>query len=100
MTVTEKFENVKNCMQKARDDPRMSAVHISIYVALICMTSDDNKTLRVFSHEVMPLCKISGVATYHRCIRELDAFGYIKYFPSYNQYKGSRVEFVFDGDEK
>jgi hypothetical protein len=94
MTAIEKFRRLESFMRKAGDDPKMTAAHISLYVSLICLTDDKDDSLHVFSREVMHLCKISGSATYHRCIRQLDEFGYIKYFPSYNHYKRSRVEFV------
>ena len=94
MKDAEKFNSVKSFIAKAREDPRITTVHISMYLALICL-ADDAGSISIFRHDVMPLCKVSGSATYHRSIRELHAFGYIKYFPSYNQYKGSRVEFVF-----
>jgi len=39
----------------------------------------------------MELAKISGVATYHKTIRELHEYGYIKYQPSYNRFSRSRI---------
>ncbi|WP_454803175.1 hypothetical protein [Mucilaginibacter phyllosphaerae] len=41
--------------------------------------------------ELMAFSKIASIATYHKCIRELDAFGYIRYQPSYHPKLGSRV---------
>ncbi len=32
----------------------------------------------------MEVSKISGLATYHKCIKDLNDFGYIKYNPSYD----------------
>jgi len=43
----------------------------------------------------MKVCKISSNATYHKCIKELNEFGYLRYSPSYNPYKGSLV-YLFD----
>jgi hypothetical protein len=39
----------------------------------------------------MRISKISSKATYHKCLKNLHALGYIKYEPSYNPYKGSMV---------
>ena len=39
----------------------------------------------------MKVSKISSKATYHKCMKELHNFGYLKYMPSYNPYKGSLV---------
>jgi hypothetical protein len=75
------------------DDPRIGPVHISLYGALLSLWEQNafENPISVFSHEVMPRCKISGLATYHRSIRELHQYGYIKYVPSYNHFLGSLV---------
>ena len=39
----------------------------------------------------MQVSRISSKSTYHRCIKELDAFGYIEYFPSRNAMVGSKI---------
>jgi hypothetical protein len=45
----------------------------------------------VSRQELMRISKISAKATYHKCIKDLHNFGYIKYIPSYNPFKGSLV---------
>jgi len=44
--------------------------------------------------EVMRLSKIGSKSTYHRCLKELDTNGYIKYRPSHNPYKGSKIKML------
>ena len=39
----------------------------------------------------MGVAKINGLGTYHKCIKELDAFKYIRFLPSFNPAVGSRV---------
>ena len=39
----------------------------------------------------MKVSKISSKATYHKCIKELNDWQYLKYKPSYNPFKGSLV---------
>ena len=34
--------------------------------------------------ELMEAVKISGIATYHKCLKDLADFGYFRYIPSYN----------------
>jgi hypothetical protein len=41
--------------------------------------------------ELMAFSKIASVATYHKCMRELDGRGYIKYAPSFHPKTGSLV---------
>ena len=79
-----------------RSDARISITHIGIYAALLqyrLLHGFDNP-IRAFSHEIMCIAKVSSAMTYHRCIRELSEYGYIRYEPSYNRNKGSRIYFV------
>jgi hypothetical protein len=43
----------------------------------------------------MRVSKICSKVTYHKCIRELNNYGYLRYEPSYNPFKGSLV-YLFD----
>jgi hypothetical protein len=40
---------------------------------------------------LMGYSRIASVATYHKCIRELDEYGYIGYQPSYHPVNGSLI---------
>jgi hypothetical protein len=45
----------------------------------------------------MKISKIGSRTTYHRCMKELDNWGYLNYIPSHNPLKGSRVVmFIFE----
>jgi len=41
--------------------------------------------------EMMENAKIQSNATYHKCVRDLVKFGYIRYVPSYHPVIGSLV---------
>jgi len=41
----------------------------------------------------MPMAKISSRATYHKCMNDLVAFGYVRYIPSYNPLLPNQVFF-------
>ncbi len=75
------------------NDPRINTTHISLYMGLLQFwyVHECKNPVSIFSREVMPLCKISGSATYHKCIKELSDYGYIKYIPSYYRNKKSLV---------
>jgi hypothetical protein len=89
----DQLELLSTFIQSVKDDPRINPVHISLYVSLVShwYANGQENPLSVFSREIMPVCKISGSATYHRSIRELHEYGYIKYVPSYNHFLGSLV---------
>ena len=80
----------------AKEDPRINTAHISLYVSLIyCWQQKQCKNpVSLFRHDLIPLCKISGSATYHKSIRDLHRFGYIEYIPSFNRFEGSLVYFI------
>jgi hypothetical protein len=88
-------ELVSDFIENIKDDPRINTAHISLYVSLVNQWYENGREspLSIFSKEIMPICKISGAATYHRSIRQLHEYGYIKYVPSYNHLLGSLVYF-------
>jgi hypothetical protein len=75
------------------EDPRISITHIGIYVALLEKWRNQNYKgpLQVYSYEIMRLAKISASTTYHKIIRQLSLYGYVKYEPSYKRNQGSKV---------
>lgn len=79
-----------------REDNRISCTHISLYMALFNLWSEMEFSgpVRITRQQVMGIAKISGLATYHKCIKDLVAFGYIQYFPSYHPGIGSIVHLL------
>lgn len=75
------------------NDPRIGVTHIGIYAALLQYWKEQAyaNPVQVFSHQIMRLAKISAPATYHKCIRDLSSFGYIRYEPSFKKNEGSRI---------
>ncbi len=77
-------------------DPRISITHIGIYAALLQYWSEHRfeNPVHVFSYDIMRIAKISANTTFHKAIRELSEYGYIKYEPSFKRNKGSKVYFI------
>jgi hypothetical protein len=80
-------------LEGIRDDPRICPSHISLFLAILQYSREHERQnpICIFSRDLMPLAKISAAGTYHRCVRELQEYGYIKYAPSYNHFLGSLV---------
>jgi hypothetical protein len=77
-------------------DSRLNPTHISLYIALFQLWNL-NRFLEEFfinRDEVMQLSKIGSKSTYHRCIKELNHWKYIVYFPSHNPYRGSKIKML------
>lgn len=78
-----------------REDNRISTSHISLYMALFeCWNQNDfQNPILITRRSIMAAAKISGLATYHRCMKDLNRYEYIIYYPSHNPAKHSRVYF-------
>ena len=76
-----------------RDDSRIKPMHICMYMALFQFYNLNSfkNPVEITRAQVMASAKINGKATYHKCIKELVAFGYIQYEPSYNPGIASRM---------
>lgn len=79
-------------------DFRISKTHIAIYSALLqhWQTHNHQTPIRVFSRQIMDIAKIEACSTYHRCVKELDSFGYIKYVPSFKKNDASCVYLILN----
>lgn len=85
-------ERMSGFLRIAAQDNRLSTVHICFYLTL-CVVASSTVDIHfsICRRELMRLCKIRGIATYHKCMRELHAFGYINYQPSFHPVNGSLV---------
>ncbi len=74
-------------------DSRISITHIGVYAAILyCWSKNDFVSpIQVFSHEIMRVAGISAATTYHKSIKALNEYGYVRYEPSFNKNKGSRI---------
>ena len=74
-------------------DKKILATHISLFTALFVCWQHGGYTspFAVTRKNLMAYSRIASIATYHKCIRELDEFGYIRYRPSYHPKLGSLV---------
>jgi hypothetical protein len=78
-------------------DRNLNPTHVSLYIALFQSWNINRfqNPISITRDDVMRISKISSKATYHKCMRDLNEKGYVKYEPSFNPYKGSIV-FLFD----
>ena len=80
---------------EAVGDERIGASHVCLYMALFQLWNLNGfKNPVVFKRaQLMKLAKINGRATYHKCMRQLQEYGYIQYIPSWDSGNGSKVYF-------
>ena len=79
-----------------KEDPRIGATHISLYMALFQFYNLNRSAnpVAITRTSVMGLAKIRGLATYHKCMRDLVECGYIKYEPSFDPGVSSKVHLL------
>ena len=78
---------------KVSGDLRFNPSHISLYMSLFQLWNRNmfRSPISINRSELMLISKISSKGTYHKCIKELHNYGYIRYAPSYNPLRGSWV---------
>jgi hypothetical protein len=78
-------------MEQVPDDPLLGPSHISLYSAILFEhLRQESATISVYRRELVRVSKISN-RSYHKCMNDLVAGGYISYLPSYNPYLGSLI---------
>lgn len=85
--------NYGKLIRRMGQDQRLMAVHVSLFTALFIQWQRNEfvSPFPVTRRELMGFSKIASVATYHKCIKQLDVYGYIIYQPSFHPQKGSLV---------
>jgi hypothetical protein len=89
----ERIKPLSDFFAAIEKDARISITHIGIYAALLQFWQKTGcpEPLRAYSYEIMPIAKISAPATYHKTVKELHDFGYIRYEPSFKRNQPSKV---------
>ncbi|AZI22508.1 hypothetical protein EIH07_05330 [Chryseobacterium taklimakanense] len=96
------IQHITGFYDKIQDDDRLNPTHISFYLALSQFWNLNHfrNPISISRSQMMRISKISALGTYHKCIKQLEEFGYIQYMPSFNPYKGSLVNlFSFENSE-
>lgn len=89
----EAIKKLSGFYEQIADDCRIGATHISLYMAFFeCWNRNKFCGPVIFnSREIMEMAKIDSRATYHKCLKDLVEFGYVKYFASFNPVVKNKV---------
>ncbi|MDP5200185.1 MULTISPECIES: hypothetical protein [Flavobacterium] len=81
--------------QAIENDFRIGTTHIAIFAALLQFraTKDFINPIQAYSLEIQNIAKVVSPKTYHKCMKELDSYGYIVYVPTKNKNKRSSIYF-------
>ncbi len=80
-------------LRRAANDNRLLPSHISLFMAMFYFSPGDatESFFKITRKKLMRFSRIKSIVTYHKCIRELVAYGYIIYQPSFDPYRASLV---------
>ena len=87
------IKHLAGFFDRVATDERLNPTHVSMYVSLFQFWNANRfqNPISISRNELMKVSKISSKATYHKCMKELNEWQYLKYKPSYNPFKGSLV---------
>jgi hypothetical protein len=93
------IKHLNTIFEQFAKDNKLNPTHISLYIGLFQIWNYNRFPEEFYVHrqQVMQLSKIGSKTTYHRCISDLDAWNYVKYKPSHNPFKGSRIRMYHFG---
>jgi hypothetical protein len=91
----ETLKPLSDFFKAIKKDYRISITHIGIYAALLQFRVDSGfvNPIQAYRYEIMKIAKITGPATYHKCMRELNEYGYITYVSKRNRNQRSVIYF-------
>lgn len=87
------IKHLTGFFDKVIQDDRLNPTHISLYVSLFQFWNMQRfqNPISISRNEVMRVSKICSKATYHKCMKDLHAYNYLFYDPSYNPFRGSLI---------
>ncbi|WP_462267759.1 hypothetical protein [Mucilaginibacter sp.] len=93
MIISKELNGYSDIIKRMGTDERVLATHVSLFTALFIFWQRHGfvSPFSITRRTVMTFSKIASIATYHKCIRELDEYGYIRYQPSFHPAKGSLI---------
>lgn len=85
---------LENFMTGIAKDPRISLAHIGLFSVLLHQREahEGTEPFPIKRDELMKSAKISSTATYFKIIGQLNEYGYIQYFPTFNRMSQSKVK--------
>ncbi|WP_417619827.1 hypothetical protein [Oceanihabitans sediminis] len=93
------IKHLNAVFQQFAKDSRLNPTHISLYMAFFQLWNLNRfpNQFHVNREDVMKLSKIGSKSTYHKCVKELDNYKYLIYYPSHNPFKGSKIKMLIFG---
>ncbi len=84
---------VAKYLNRILGDARVKVWHVGTYLALVLLWDKNKQSspFRVTRRTIMQMSRARSKTTHHKCLKELENLGYIKYLPSYHPGVASKV---------
>jgi len=94
----DKAQDLSLLFKRVEADPRLRVTHIVLYAAISMywIRSEYKTEFRISRKELMVMAHIDSIATYHKVLRELIAYEYIMYTPSFHPLRASTVSLIIN----
>ena len=88
------ISHLNTILETFNNDERIKQGHITLYLAFFQLWNRKffKETLTINRELIMERAKIKSKTTYHNHVRDLDAWGYLIYYPSYHPSRGSKIK--------
>ena len=92
----ERINILTNFFAGIENDPRISITHIAIFTAIFRFWSAHGfqNPIQAYSHQIMPIAKMSSHNIYIKRLNELNEYGYLKYEASFKRNKSSKIYLI------
>ncbi len=93
------IRHLLNAFARIDQEPKLKSLHISLYISLFRIWNENkfSNPVTVIRKNLMQMSKIGSANTYTRVLKELELYGFIRYHPSHDPVKGSKVYmYIFD----
>lgn len=87
------IKHLSSVLIEIAGDSRLKSTHVSMYIALFQIWNQNRfeNPISINRSDTMNISKIGSRVTYHKCLRDLSEWNYIKYYPSHNPMIGSLI---------
>jgi hypothetical protein len=90
------FNIYRDLLHYLINDSRITVWHMAVLFGIIQLANgyDFKEPIYISRKKIMSLSHVNNFVTYHKCIKELQIFGYIEYFPSYHPGIRSKIYLI------
>lgn len=85
---------LNEAFERFNNDDRIKQGHITLYLAFFQKWNREyfKRTITISREWIMEKAKIKSKTTYHNYLKDLNDWGYLRYYPSYHPARGSKVQ--------